>query len=41
MGLNTVRLLWSNEMYENNPIVPDYAVVANPQLKGRHSPAGL
>jgi hypothetical protein len=34
LGFNAVRLPWSNEMYESNPIVPDYAVTANPQLKG-------
>ncbi|HZU08933.1 MAG TPA: cellulase family glycosylhydrolase [Pseudacidobacterium sp.] len=37
MGINTVRMLWSNEMYESNPIVPDYALAANPQLKGKHA----
>lgn len=37
MGFNTVRLPWSNEMYESNPVVPDYAVTANPQLKGKHA----
>lgn len=37
MGFNTVRLPWSNEMYESNPRVPDYAVTANPQLKGMHA----
>jgi endoglucanase len=34
LGFNAVRLPWSNEMYESNPIVPDYTVTANPQLKG-------
>ena len=34
LGFNAVRLPWSNELYESNPKVPDYAVTANPQLKG-------
>ena len=33
-GFNAVRLPWSNEMFESNPVVPDYALAANPQLKG-------
>ena len=37
LGFNAVRLPWSNEMYESNPRVPDYAVAANPQLKGLHA----
>ena len=37
MGFNAVRLPWSNELYETNPIVPDYTVTANPQLKGRRA----
>ncbi len=39
MGFNAVRLPWSNEMYESNPIVPDYAITANPQLKGKRAMA--
>ena len=39
LGFNAVRLPWSNEMYESNPKVPDYAVTANPQLKGLHAMA--
>ncbi len=34
MGFNAVRLPWSNEMYENNPVVPDYALEGNPDLIG-------
>ena len=37
MGFNAVRLPWSNEMYESNPVVPDYAVAANPSLKGKRA----
>lgn len=37
MGINSVRLLWSNEMYESNPIVPYYAVTANPQFQGKRA----
>ena len=39
LGFNAVRLPWSNELYESNPVVPDYAVTANPQLKGLHAMA--
>ena len=35
MGFNSVRLLWSNEMYEWNPVVDDPRVLAaNPDLLG-------
>lgn len=37
MGFNSVRLPWSNQMVESNPVVPDYAVAANPELKGLHA----
>ena len=37
MGFNAVRLPWSNELVESNPVVPDYAVAANPDLKGKHA----
>jgi endoglucanase len=37
MGFNSVRLPWSNELYETNPIVPDYTVAANPNLKGKRA----
>lgn len=37
MGFNSVRLPWSNQMYESNPVVPDYAIAANPIFKGRHA----
>ena len=37
LGFNTIRLQWSNQMVESNPIVPDYAVAANPGLRGRHA----
>lgn len=33
-GFNAVRLPWSNQMYESNPLVGDAMVAANPQLKG-------
>ncbi len=36
LGFNSVRLLWSNEMYERNPVVTDPRVLAaNPDLLGR------
>lgn len=37
MGFNSVRLAWSNELYETDPIVPDYTVAANPNLKGKRA----
>jgi endoglucanase len=36
-GFNAVRLPWSNEMYESNPVVGDYALTANVSLKGEHA----
>ncbi len=37
IGVNSVRLPWANETLERNPVVPDYAVQANPQFKGKHA----
>jgi endoglucanase len=37
LGVNSVRLPWANETLERNPPVPDYAVAANPQFKGKHA----
>lgn len=37
MGFNSVRLPWANEMLEQDPVVPAYAVVANPQLKNKRA----
>jgi endoglucanase len=37
IGVNSVRLPWANETFERNPLVPDYAVAANPQFKGKHA----
>src|SRR5207302_6581695 len=37
LGFNAVRLQWSNQMLESDPVVPDYAVAANPDLRGRHA----
>src|SRR5262249_39798560 len=35
MGFNSVRLLWSNELVERNPVVDDPRVLAaNPELLG-------
>ncbi len=36
-GVNSVRLPWANETLERNPVVPDYAVAANPRFKGMHA----
>ena len=36
-GLNSVRLPWANETLEKNPVVPDYAVRANPKFHGKHA----
>jgi len=37
MGLNSVRLPWANETIERNPVVPGYAVKANPQFSGKRA----
>ena len=37
LGVNSVRLPWANETVERNPLIPDYAVKANPQFKGLHA----
>jgi endoglucanase len=37
LGVNSVRLPWANETLERNPLVPDYAVTANPQFKGKRA----
>ncbi len=37
IGVNSVRLPWANETVERNPVVPAYAVAANPQFRGRHA----
>ena len=37
ISVNSVRLPWANETLEKNPVVPDYAVKANPKLKGKHA----
>jgi endoglucanase len=36
-GVNSVRLPWSNQVVEENPIVPNYALIANPQLHGKRA----
>jgi len=37
IGVNSVRLPWANETLENNPLIADYAVKANPQFRGKHA----
>jgi endoglucanase len=37
LGVNSVRLPWANETIERNPVVPDYAVKANPQFRGKRA----
>ena len=37
IGVNSVRLPWANETLEHDPAVPDYAVAANPQFRGKHA----
>ncbi|MFT3996731.1 MAG: cellulase family glycosylhydrolase [Asticcacaulis sp.] len=36
-GFNSVRLPWSNELVERNPVVGDDYLSANPQLKGKRA----
>jgi endoglucanase len=37
LGFNAVRLPWSNELVERDPVVPDRAIAANPRLRGRRA----
>lgn len=37
MGFNSVRLPWANQTVESNPVVPDYALSANPEFRGKHA----
>lgn len=37
IGANSVRIPWANETLERNPVVPDYAVAANPRFRGKHA----
>ena len=37
LGFNVVRLPWSNELVENNPVIEDANLAANPALKGKHA----
>ncbi len=37
IGFNAVRLLWSNQMVESNPVVGNYALAANTSLEGEHA----
>jgi endoglucanase len=37
MGFNSVRLPWANQIVEENPYVPGYALNANPQLHGKRA----
>jgi len=34
-GFNTVRLPWSNELFESNPVVDNRKLTANPSLQGK------
>jgi endoglucanase len=36
-GFNSVRLPWSNQLVEQNPVVPDQYLAANPRLQGEHA----
>jgi endoglucanase len=35
LGFNAVRLPWSNQMFENDPVVGSYALTANPEMQGQ------
>jgi endoglucanase len=37
MGFNGVRLPWSNELWQSNPVVPAKVLTANPQFQGEHA----
>ncbi|MEQ0558092.1 cellulase family glycosylhydrolase [Amycolatopsis sp. NEAU-NG30] len=36
-GFNSVRLPWSNELVESNPVVADEYLTANPRLRGKRA----
>lgn len=36
-GFNSVRLPWSNELVESNPVVEETYLTANPSLQGKHA----
>jgi endoglucanase len=37
LGFNVVRLPWSNQLYESNPVVGNYALAANPSMEGENA----
>lgn len=37
MGFNGVRLPWSDQMWESNPVVSSAYLTANPQFQGEHA----
>lgn len=37
LGFNVVRLPWSNQLYETDPVVGNYALAANPSLEGENA----
>jgi endoglucanase len=37
LGFNVVRLPWSNQLYETNPAVGNYALAANPGMQGENA----
>lgn len=37
LGFNVVRLPWSNQLYETNPVVGTYALAANPTMQGENA----
>ncbi len=39
LGFNAVRLPWSNQMLEEDPVVPDRVLAANPDLRGQRAMA--
>src|SRR5450432_59157 len=37
LGFNSVRLPWALQLYEENPLIPDAHLSANPTLQGKHA----
>jgi endoglucanase len=37
LGFNSVRLPWALQLYEENPVIPDAHLSANPALQGKHA----
>ena len=37
LGFNSVRIPWALQVYDENPLIPDAHLSANPTLMGKHA----